>query len=80
MPQCKRNSTDSTIHAGIKFSVDANTPKFNKIRSDHGDENFARRRFCTRSIPTLLLSFVGSDKPFESVRSARALPGKGELQ
>ena len=28
----------------------------------------------------LLSSFFGSDKPFESVRSARALPGKGELR
>jgi hypothetical protein len=74
VPQCKRNSTDSTVHAGILFLVDANTPGFSKIRFGHGDENFARRRSSTRSILTLPSSFCGSDKPFESVRGAIVLP------
>jgi hypothetical protein len=54
--------------------LDANTPKYEAIQSDHEDENFARRRFSPRSFFTLLLPFFGSDKPFESVHSAKVLP------
>ena len=79
MPQCKGFLRIPTVAPGIWFSMDivledANTPEYEAIRSDHEDDNFPCRRLSPRSFSTLLLPFFGSDKPFESVRSARVLP------
>ena len=45
----------------------------------HEDANSGRRRFPPRSISTLLLFDIGSDKPFESVRRARVSSCQVEL-
>ena len=58
----------------------ANTAKLNSMRLDNGDENFDRRHFSLRLISLFLSPLIGSDKPFESVRSTKVLPYQGELQ
>ena len=78
VPQCKVFLWIPTVALCIQFLMDifldANTPKYEAIRFDHEDENFAcQHHFSPHSLLTLLLPFIGSDKPFESARSARVL-------